>query len=156
MSKNGKHDEIFTSTYLVQMMCDRAEPLVSDINKKVLDPGCGTGNFLIEVVNRRLSKVAQDPTKILIALSNVYGIDIRADFVCEARHRIKELIFSRCENTLGNYRFLPLVDLFLEQNLIIGDYIGNPKDLQFACWDMIAPFDFVGRNYTIDEIISKA
>ena len=57
-------------------MCDLCEPTISEIDKKVLEPSCGNGNFLVEILERKLKKAGKDEYKVLIALSNIYGVDI--------------------------------------------------------------------------------
>jgi SAM-dependent methyltransferase len=77
--------EVFTPPELVDEMLDRLPAeLWSDPTKTFLDPACGTGNFLVAVVRR---KIAGGSTP-LQALSTTYGIDIMEDNVEECRERL--------------------------------------------------------------------
>jgi len=77
--------EVFTPPELVNEMLDRLPPeLWTDPDKTFLDPACGTGNFLVEVVRR---KMAGGSTP-LQALSTTYGVDIMEDNVQECRQRL--------------------------------------------------------------------
>jgi len=80
--------EDFTPLTLVNEILDR---LTIDSNNEVwaedktfLDPACGNGNFLIEVLKRKLN-LKHDP---LTALSTVYGTDIMQDNINECRLRL--------------------------------------------------------------------
>jgi len=77
--------EVFTPPELVNEMLDRLPPeLWADPTKTYIDPACGTGNFLVEVVRR---KIACGSTP-LQALETTYGIDIMEDNVEECRQRM--------------------------------------------------------------------
>lgn len=149
-------DDFFTSPYLVQVMCDRSEPLISDIHKKVFEPGCGTGNFLVEILQRRLRKIkpTQDgQMKALVALSNMYGLDIQSGYISTARQRLKATIESHFGNYLLDYRFLPLVDLFLQRNFLVADCLEQPEKIQFTDWQPTAPFLFASNNTTLQRLL---
>jgi SAM-dependent methyltransferase len=79
--------EVFTPPELVDEMLDRLPAEVwQDPGKTFLDPACGTGNFLVAVVRRKVEAGAQP----LQALSTTYGIDIMEDNVAECRERLLE------------------------------------------------------------------
>ena len=48
------HGEVFTAKREVNAMVDLVEPLASSITATVLEPACGEGVFLVEILNRRL------------------------------------------------------------------------------------------------------
>ena len=81
--------EVFTPTPLVQEMLDKLEeqdPTVfSDPNKTFLDNSCGDGQFLSEVVIRKISKSS---CSLEQALSTTYGVDLMEDNVNECRRRL--------------------------------------------------------------------
>ena len=81
--------EVFTPTPLVQEMLDKLEmqdsTLFSDPNKTFLDNSCGDGQFLSEVVVRKIGK--SDCT-LEQALKTTYGVDLMEDNVNECRRRL--------------------------------------------------------------------
>jgi hypothetical protein len=81
--------EVFTPTHLVQEMLDKLEEnnptLFTDPNKTFLDNSCGDGQFLSEVVIRKIEK--SDCT-LLQALSTTYGVDLMLDNIIECRRRL--------------------------------------------------------------------
>lgn len=80
--------EDFTPPKLVNEMLDKLPKEVWTDNKTFLDPAAGNGNMLIEVLKRKLSH-NHDP---LQALSTLYGTDIMADNIREARIRLIKVI----------------------------------------------------------------
>jgi type I restriction-modification system DNA methylase subunit len=77
--------EIFTPTKNVQEMLDKLEPIVfSDPSKTILEPSCGDGQFLGEVLIRKL----QNGTDFETALSTIYGVDLMQDNVELCRERL--------------------------------------------------------------------
>jgi len=81
--------EDFTPSTLVNEMLDKLPPEVfQDPSKTFCDNSAGNGNFLIEVLRRKLSN-NHSP---LQALSTIYGVELMADNVEEMKERLLELI----------------------------------------------------------------
>ncbi len=81
--------EDFTPKELVDEMLNKLPSNVfSDSSKTFCDPAAGDGNFLIEVLTRKLQN-QQEP---LQALSTIYGVELMADNVEEMKERLLELI----------------------------------------------------------------
>lgn len=142
-------DDFFTGQRIVNIMCDRSEPLISDINKKIFEPGCGTGNFLIEILRRRLIKLesTQDSQmKALVALSNLYGADLRSEYIDITRQRLRSAIQGYYGEHSLDYRFWPLVDLFLRRNLCTFDVTDQQKIHHFPDWHPVSSFKFIDIN----------
>ena len=77
--------EVFTPTELVQEMLDRLLPeQFTDPNKNFLDPSCGDGQFLGEVLIRKM----ENGSTFEQALSTIYGVDLMADNVKLCRERL--------------------------------------------------------------------
>jgi type I restriction-modification system DNA methylase subunit len=77
--------EVFTPTTLVQEILDQLDPqLFKDPNKTFLDPSCGDGQFLGEVLIRKL----ENGIPFEQALSTIYGIDLMQDNVNLCRERL--------------------------------------------------------------------
>lgn len=77
--------EVFTPTPLVQEILDRLDPsLFQDSAKTFLDPSCGDGQFLGEVLIRKL----ENGSTFEQALSTIYGVDLMPDNVAECRRRL--------------------------------------------------------------------
>jgi len=84
----AKFAEVFTAEREVKAMCDLIPADVwGNIESTFLEPACGNGNFLVEILARKYShcKSEKDGLK---ALTSVVGIDIQADNCSEARERL--------------------------------------------------------------------
>lgn len=126
--------EVFTQPREVKAMCDLCEPTISEIDKKVLEPTCGTGNFLVEILERKLAKAGKSRYKALIALSNIYGIDIARDNLEEARVRMKRIILDHFEGEETPAPFLMAVDAILKANICYGDMLNGRKKIYLINW----------------------
>lgn len=77
--------EVFTPTALVQQILDHLDPSIfQDSQKTVIDPCCGDGQFLGEVLIRKLERGLTFEQ----ALSTVYGVDLMQDNVALCRERL--------------------------------------------------------------------
>ena len=81
--------EVFTPTPLVQEMLDKLEEsdptLFSDPTKTFIDNSCGDGQFLSEVVIR---KIERSGCSLEQALKITYGVELMEDNVYECRRRL--------------------------------------------------------------------
>ena len=90
--RKGKNStsEFFTPSSLVSKMCDKIPPTDwSNPTKTFLEPCFGNGNFLIEIIRRRIVDYSIDWK---IVLNNLYGVELMPDNVQEAKDRIIELL----------------------------------------------------------------
>jgi type I restriction-modification system DNA methylase subunit len=77
--------EVFTPTPLVQEILDRLDPsLFQDPTKTFLDPTCGDGQFLGEVLIRKI----ENGHPFEQALQSIYGVDLMQDNVDLCRERL--------------------------------------------------------------------
>lgn len=92
LARKKQTAEDFTPLTLVNEILDRLSKESNDTvwaeDKTFVDPACGDGNFLIEVLKRKLNK-GHDPLK---ALSTIFGADIMKDNVVECRLRLIKVI----------------------------------------------------------------
>ena len=154
-AKASSHpNEVFTPAPVVRHMSSLCEPLLSDPARKVFEPGCGTGNFLIEALSRRLENITS-PVTALLALSNLYGVDINPDYLAIARHRLKNTILDRLSAQSLDYRFLPLVDLFLNSNLIQADLIRSRDTITFIDWQPLSDYNFHAVPTKLSDTLPK-
>lgn len=146
-----KFGEVFTPEFIVKQMCDLCEPTISQVDKKVFEPTCGNGNFLVEVLNRKLNSVPDFYAKIkkqknarskkvqaeiyefclILAISNVYAVDIQEDNVEESRERLKEIIYKHIKNIKNSFFFLETIGKILSNNIIVGNTLTQKNELKF-------------------------
>ena len=130
--KNVKErGEVFTAEREVKAMCDLAGDDIADIEKRVLEPTAGNGNFLVEILQRRLNiikkndKTGNREFRFLVALSNIYAIEIDKENVAEARERLKIMMIEAAGEPTPGYE--NAVDTLLETNIICGNFLTKSK-----------------------------
>ena len=111
--------EVFTNEREVKAMCDLIPAETwENIASTFLEPACGNGNFLVEIMARKYS-YCQSPTEGIIALSSVVGIDIQPDNCEECRARLfgqyKDAFQDACEI------YTRLAEAVLARNIICGN-----------------------------------
>lgn len=83
-----KTGEIFTPPELVNELLDKLPTELWNIaDKTFIDPACGDGNFLVEVIRRKING-GSTPTQ---ALSTTYGVELMADNVAECQRRLLKI-----------------------------------------------------------------
>ena len=103
----AERGEVFTAEREVNAMLDLVKQETERIDSRFLEPACGTGNFLAEILRRKLDvvsrlyqrQVAGVQLQSVIAVSNIYGIDIMMDNVEECRQRVVPSCSARKRST---------------------------------------------------------
>lgn len=117
--------EVFTAEREVKTMCDLIpSEFWKNIKSKFLEPACGTGNFLIEILARKYSycKTEKDGLK---AIANVVGVDIQEDNCKECRTRLLNQFIEQFPN--ASELTILLASGILDNNIICGDFL-NPNE----------------------------
>lgn len=139
-------------------MCDLCEPDISRIDSKVFEPTCGNGNFLVEILRRKLAKIRFKTQKqfefdILIAVSNVYAVDIQYDNVVEARERLKSEIFNFVGKRKSSFEFINNIDIILKRAILLGDTLKQKSKLNFYDFQPDRKtFTFEISRHSLEEI----
>ena len=97
------HGEVYTHTREVNAMLDLVKQETERIDSRFLEPACGTGNFLVEILNRKLAVAVTRYAKsqleyeryAVLAIASIYGIDILSDNVSACQDRLFELFNAR-------------------------------------------------------------
>jgi type I restriction-modification system DNA methylase subunit len=103
------HGEVYTRDREVNAMLDLVHQEALRIESRFLEPACGTGNFLIEVLGRKLNVVQERYRRnqseyeryAFLAVTSLYGIDILQDNIEICRNR---LFFLLDERYVGLYQ----------------------------------------------------
>lgn len=126
--------EVFTNPREVNAMCDLIPTDVwNNIDSTFLEPTCGNGNFLIEILERKL-KLCQKCGDIIRALKSIYAIDIMQDNVEESRKRLIRLCSAKCVELATDYS--QIVDVMancfeiLQHNIVCGDSLEIMKNME--------------------------
>lgn len=139
--------EVYTNEREVNAMLDLIPLNKPDdiITYRYLEPACGNGNFLIEILRRKLARVnekyAGKSVKeyefyIARALTTIYGIDICPENVSESRARLFTEVKATFDTHKGSFEYSPgflgLVDYILATNIVVGDSINAPEKINFV------------------------
>ena len=95
----SQHGEVFTAQREVNTMLDLVKPETERIESRFLEPACGNGNFLAEILHRKLKVLSSRFSRsridyefnAIIAVGSIYGIEIQIDNVEECRARLFEI-----------------------------------------------------------------
>lgn len=139
--------EVYTNEREVNAMLDLIPLKHPDdiLTYRYLEPACGNGNFLIEILRRKLARVNEKYAHSTMrefefhaarALTTIYGIDICSENVMEARERLYCEIKSNVDMHRGVHTcsegFFPLIRYILMRNTVRGDAINGADDIEFT------------------------
>lgn len=164
------HGEVFTHQREVNAMLDLIKQETQRIDSRFLEPACGDGNFLAEVLRRKLTVVDSRYSKSqiewerysVIAVSSIYGVDILEDNAQECRDRLLGIytkwyskLFKQVKSEcIRSIRFL------LSRNILWGDALDftNPETKQpivFSEWSAINGSMLKRRDYMFKFLVEK-
>ncbi len=164
------HGEVFTGEREVNAMLAMVHHETERIESRFLEPACGTGNFLVPILEKKLGVVRKKYSKsqleferyAVVAVSSIYGIDILEDNVQLCRERLFKVfddIYSalykkKCKDTcMDTIRFI------LSKNILLGDALSlqtvgkQPKPIVFSEWSPVNGSMIKRRDYTFAELI---
>ena len=162
------HGEVFTSEREVNAMLDLVKQETERIDSRFLEPACGTGNFLVEILRRKLAVVEQRYRKnqieyeryAVIAVSSIYGIDLLQDNIEEARKRLFDIFNERYTKRYKNYckeECRKTVKFILERNILRGDALtllaDNNEPIVFSEWSAVNGSMIKRRDFTLDNLL---
>jgi hypothetical protein len=157
------HGEVFTPPWMVDAMLDLVKAESERIDSRFLEPACGSGNFLVRVLQRKLASVELKFGKsafekriyALLGLMCIYGIELLEDNVAECRANMLEILaeYLNIDESDEVYRAACYV---LSQNLVHGDALtmktheGQP--MTFAEWGYLGKGKFQRRDFRLDVL----
>lgn len=162
------HGEVFTAEREVKAMCDLIAGECSRIDSRFLEPACGNGNFLAEVLRRKLKVVKELYGKSrheyeqysILAMSGLYGIDILNDNAEECRIRLLELWRKEYYKTLAvsaNEDLLAAVRYILDHNILCGDALSllrsDGAPIIFSEWTFAFGNLIKRRDFRLDQLV---
>ena len=163
------HGEVFTSEREVNSMLDLVKQETERIDSRFLEPACGTGNFLAEILNRKLKVVKKrysnnklDYEKYaVLAITSIYGVDILEDNVLECRNRMFSIFnneYTKICKEDANDECREAVRYILSRNILHGDALtmatleGEP--IIFSEWSLVSGSMIKRRDYRYDELLA--
>ena len=157
------HGEVFTPAWMVEAMLDLVKDETHRIDARFLEPACGSGNFLVRVLQRKLAAVELKYGKsgferrhyALYALMCIYGIELLPDNIDECRANLLDIFadYLDIDETSDLYRAAFHV---LSINLVHGDALtmrsNDGAPITFAEWGNLGKGKFQRRDFRLDVL----
>jgi hypothetical protein len=170
-----EYGEVYTSHREVSSMLDLVDHETKRIESKFLEPACGNGNFLIEVLKRKVEVIRKrysssqiDFEKYLfLVCSSVYGIDIQQDNVNECQERLLAFLaenYKKLFKKTYKPQLIKTLKFILSKNIICGDaltlktyendLIGIP--IKFTDWSIISGNLVKRKDFIFSDLIERS
>jgi len=162
------HGEVFTADREVNAMLDLVKQETERIDSRFLEPACGDGNFLAEILRRKLAvvksrykKSSSDYEKYaVIAVTSIYGVDILKDNVDDCRKRLFKIwdkeYKANCKKDI-NDDCRKAVKFILNRNILCGDALtlkeNNGEPIIFSEWSFVSGSMLKRRDFRLDEML---
>lgn len=163
------HGEVLTGKREVNAMLDLVKAQTEDWDSTFLEPACGTGNFLTEILTRRLRRVENKYKKsqrdyeryAVRAVSSLYGIDIQSDNVQECRQRLFDIFdgaYTRHFKTKAKDNCRAAIRFILDLNIIHGNALtlktegDNPKPIVFSQWKLVSGSKLKRHDFAFHDL----
>jgi hypothetical protein len=161
------HGEVFTPSWTVEAMLDLVKSESDRVDSRFLEPACGSGNFLVQVLLRKLatvkktygSNVFERNHHALLGLMCIYGIELLEDNAQECRANLVEL-FSTFLGADAEDKWLHAANVVVSANIIQGDAIsmltpsGDP--IIFPEWAYLLKGKFARRDFSYDTLTQRS
>lgn len=165
------HGEVFTPPGLVNDMLDLVAHECERIDSRFLEPACGNGNFLAEVLRRKLATVDRQNTRnrqrwerdAVLAVCSLYGIDLLADNILACRERLLGIVTAAHEQSFQ----APLPDVaknalayILSRNILQGDALSfqsaDGQPITFSEWSPLNGSLIKRRDFQYEHLLEDA
>ena len=161
------HGEVFTPNWMVETMLDLVKGETERIDARVLEPACGSGNFLVPVLRRKLAAVQlkfgksdfEKKQYALLGVMCIYGIELLQDNIDECRANLLEILadYLALDQSGELYKAASNV---LSHNLVHGDALtmrtSQGEPIVFAEWGYLGKGRFQRRDFRFDVLTTSS
>lgn len=161
------HGEVFTNEREVNAMLDMVKVETERIESRFLEPACGDGNFLIEVLRRKLAVVTSKYGRnkpdwqhyAWLAVSSIYGVELLEDNTKACRERLYKFV---CDSHLfaADDLFRESVRFVLSKNILTGDALtmldADGMPITFAEWSFFRGDRVKRRDYWLSNMLDAS
>ncbi len=170
----SEHGEVFTNPREVNAMLDMVKQETQRIESTFLEPACGDGNFLDEIIRRKMKAISSSrkpnykkdrpeyEKAMLVAVGSIYGIDIMPDNVKECVARLYKTVTDEYERAFKkdiSEDVEHCVRFILSRNIVCGnaldmkDYKGDP--IRFSEWKNPSNGWINRKEYAFEDLLEK-
>ena len=162
------HGEVFTQEREVNAMLDLVKHETERIESRFLEPACGTGNFLVPILERKLEAVKQKYSSsqtefermMLLAVSSIYGVELLQDNVEACIERLLNIInnfYSKLYKDKYKEDFYTSIKFVLNRNILLGDALSLKKPnsteyIIFSEWSLVNGSMVKRRDFEYREL----
>lgn len=162
------HGEVFTNEREVNAMLDMVKQETERIESRFLEPACGDGNFLAEILRRKLAVVKSRYGKSLseyekyafVAVASIYGVELLRDNTEACRERLFKIfeaeylpVCKKCPTP----QFVAAIKYIIKRNILCGDALTLLQDdgepIIFSEWSMLMGGKVKRRDFRLDEML---
>lgn len=165
----AEHAEVFTAEREVKAMCDLVKQETQRIESRFLEPACGEGAFLTEILRRKLAVVKRQYGKSpadyekysVLALTSIYGVELLDDNAAICRDKLFEIwnkAYTTAMKKQANDRCREVARYILQKNILCGDALtllqadGSP--IIFAEWAFVTGSLVKRRDFRLDALMT--
>lgn len=161
------HGEVFTPPWLVEDMLNLVQAETERIDSRFLEPACGSGNFLIPVLERKLAAVESKYGKndfekrhyALFGLMCIYGIELLVDNTEECRDKLVE-IFASYLKVNSNDVWARAAATVVHANIVQGDALklttAEGLPITFPEWAYLGKGKFQRCDFLYDNLTQRS
>ena len=161
------HGEVFTPEWMVDAMLDLVKEESERIDARFLEPACGSGNFLVKVLQRKLAAVESKFGKsdfekrqyALLGIMCIYGIELLPDNIIECRANMLEILVDYLRLNENDDLYVA-ASFVLSQNIIQGDALSmkahDSDPITVAEWAYIGKGMFNRRDFRLDVLTGSS
>lgn len=163
------HGEVFTPSWVVEQMLDLVEDESKRIDSRFLEPACGSGNFLLPVLRRKLATVRARYAKsdfenrhfALFSVMCIYGVELLEDNVKECRENLAE-VFAEYLGVNSSDTWYQAVTAVLDANIVHGDALSLttresvPQPIAFPEWSYLGRGLYRRRDFRYDTLVKMS
>ena len=175
------HGEVFTAEREVNAMLDLVKQETERVDSRFLEPACGDGNFVIEILRRKLEAAKRRSTppkkknplplefekQSVIAVASIYGVDLMMDNVIACRERLYEIwnteYVAVCKKEV-NEDCRAAIRFILSRNIVCGNALslktvdenGNDTDVPivFSEWSFVTGTKLQRKDFRFDKLLA--
>ena len=163
------HGEVYTAKREVNAMLDLVKEETERIDSRFLEPACGTGNFLVEILNRKMEVVKRRYAKnhheydlaSAQAVSSMYGVELLPDNVETCQSRLLDQYLEFYHQHLSSEispELKSCIKFLLKKNILCGDALtmlqADGQPITFCEWTFIGTSGKVKRrDFELAELL---
>lgn len=156
-------------------MLDLVKQETQRIDSRFLEPACGKGAFLTEILRRKLAIVteryhrssAEYERYAVLAVASIYGIDLLPDNVADCRALLLGICIEnytkacKCKCDCIPTDFVETIRFILSKNIVLGDALtlkyadGSDKPIIFSEWSLVTGNKFKRRDYYFSNLVDS-